>query len=108
MIGVRAAHEYVGGTRDSDNVSSTSDMVVRIVVRGMKGVGGVCEMCMCLAWGGVLGEWIRGLGLGFTNPVRTKGMLNMCLCCGGVGDVCGEWLGDLDQGLDGWGGVMPV
>ena len=27
---------------------------------------GVCEMGMCL-WRG--GEWIRGLGLGFTNPV---------------------------------------
>ena len=26
------------------------------VVRGMRGVGGVCEMCMCLARGG---EWIR-------------------------------------------------
>ena len=40
----------------------------------MRGVGGVCEMCMCLARGGVGGEggeWMRGLGLGFTNPVGT-------------------------------------
>ena len=29
------------------------------------------------------GEWMRGLGLGFINPV-----LDVCLCCGGV---CGEW-----------------
>ena len=31
----------------------------------------------------------------------------MCLCfgCGGVG---GELVGGLDQGLDGWGGVMSV
>ena len=27
-------------------------------VRGMRGVGGVCEMCMCLARGGVGGEWV--------------------------------------------------
>ena len=39
-------------------------------------------MCMCLARGGVGGEggeWMRGLGLGFTNPVGTGG---------GVGRVC--------------------
>ena len=46
-------------------------------------------MCMCLARGGVGGEWIIGLGLGFTNPVGTRGVLDVCLClgCGGVGDV---------------------
>ena len=33
------------------------------------------------------GEWIRGLGLGFTNPVGTWGVLDVCLClgCGSVG-----------------------
>ena len=46
------------------------------------------------------GEWMRGLGLGFTNHVRTWGVFDMCLGCGGVGG--------LDQGLDGWGGVMSV
>ena len=38
----------------------------------MRGVGGVCDMC--LARGGVGGggyEWMRELGLGFTNPVGT-------------------------------------
>ena len=41
------------------------------------------------------GEWMRELGLGFTNPVGTGGVLDMCLCfaCGGVGGVGGEWLG---------------
>ena len=32
---------------------------------------------MCLAWGGVGGdgdEWMRGLGLDFTNPVGTGGV----------------------------------
>ena len=41
------------------------------------------------AWRG--GEWMRGLGLGFTNPVGTGGVLDGCLCLGcGVG---GEWEG---------------
>ena len=28
----------------------------------------------------------------------------MCLClgCGDVGGVAGEWVGSLDQGLEGW------
>ena len=56
-------------------------------------------MCMCLARGGVLGEGVSGLGLGFTNPVRTEGVLDVCLClgCGGMGGVGGEWVWGLDQ-----------
>ena len=48
-------------------------------------------MCMCLIQGGVGGEWMRGLG--FTNPVGTRGVLDVCLCCGDVGGVGGEWVG---------------
>ena len=57
-----------------------------------------------------VGELMSGLGLGFTNPVGTWGVLDVCLCfgCGGVSGVCDEWVGGLDQGLDGWGGVMSV
>ena len=56
------------------------------------------------------GEWMRGLGLGFTNPVGTCGVLDMymCLGCSGVGGVGGECVGGLDHGLEGWGGVMSV
>ena len=46
---------------------------------------------------------MRGLGLGPTNRVRTVGLLDVCLSCGGVG--AGEWVGGLDQ----WrGGAMSV
>ena len=77
----------MSGTRGSGVLSSTGDVLV-------KGVGGVCDMCMCLARGGEGGEgreWIRELGLGFTNPVGTGGVLDMRLCfgCGGVGGVGG-------------------
>ena len=66
-------------------------------------------MCMCLARGGVGGEggeWMRELGLGFTNPMGTGGVLDMCFGCGGVGGVGGEWVRGLNQGR--WGGVMSV
>ena len=58
-------------------------------------------------WRGWKGcEWMRGLGLGFTNPVGTWGVLDMCLClgCSGVIRVGGEYVG----GLEGWGGVISV
>ena len=94
-------------TRGSGVLSSTGDVLEMSVVRG---VDGVCDMCMCMARGGVGGEggeWMRELGLGFTNPVGTGGVLDMCLCfgCGGVG---GECVGGLDQCREWWGGVMSV
>ena len=94
----------MSGTRGSGVLSSTGDVLVR-------GVGGVCDMCMCLARGGVGGEggeWMRELDLGFTNPLGTGGVLDMCLCfgCGGVGGVGGEWVGGLDRGWERWGNTM--
>ena len=55
------------------------------------------------AWRG--GEWMRGLGLAFTNLVGIRGVLDVCLClgCGGVGGVGGECVGGLDQGMEGMG-----
>ena len=46
----------------------------------------------CGWWGG---EWMRRLGLGFTNHMGTGGVLDVCLCfgCGGVGGVGGERVG---------------
>ena len=46
----------MSGTRGSVVLSSTGDVLVR-------GVGGVCDMCMCLARG-VGGEWVGGLDRG--------------------------------------------
>ena len=51
---------YMGGTRGSGVLSSTGDVLEMSVVRG---VGGVCDKCMCLARGGlgsVGGEWVTG------------------------------------------------
>ena len=91
-----------GWSRGSDIVYSAADVL------WMRGVSGVCAIFMYLARGGVGVEWMRGLG--FTNPVGTGRVLDVCLCldCGGVGGVNGEWLGRLDQGLERWHGVMSV
>ena len=50
--GVSAGYEYLGGTRGLGMVSSEADVLGMSVVRGMKGLGEMCEMCMCLAQGG--------------------------------------------------------
>ena len=74
---VVAMSGYMGGTRGLGVLSSAGDVVEMSVVRG---VGGVCNMCMCLALGGVGGvggELVRGLG--FTNPVGTEGKWDMCV-----------------------------
>ena len=92
---------HVGGTRGSGIVSSAADVLWMSVVRGMRSVGRVCEICMYLARGGVGGEWMRGFGLGFTNPVGTRVVLDVGLCFG-CGGVDGEWVGGLDQGPEGW------
>ena len=62
---------YMGGTRGSGVLSSVSDVLAMSVVRG---VDGLCHMCMCLARGevgGSEGEWVRGLGFAFTSPGGT-------------------------------------
>ena len=54
MITVRAC---MCGTRGSGVLSSTGDVLEMTVVRG---VGGVCDMCMCLSRSGVGGEGVSG------------------------------------------------
>ena len=52
--------------------------------------------------GGEGGESMRELGLGFTNPMGTGGVLDVSLCfgCSGVGGVGEEWVEGLDQGRE--------
>ena len=81
--GLVAVSACMSGTHGSGVWSSTVDVLEMSVVRG---VGGVCDIRMCLARGGVGGEggeWMRELGLGFTNPVGTGGR---------VGHVSVFWL----------------
>ena len=99
--GVVAVSAYMGGTRGSGVLAGAGDVLVR-------GVGGMYGMCMCLAQGGVGGEWVTGLGLGFTNSGGTWGKWGLCFGCAGVGGVGGEWVGGLGQSLGGWGGVIYV
>ena len=61
VTAVRVGYEYMGGTRGSGIVSNATDVLGMGVV--------VCAMCKCLARDG---EWIRGLGLVFINPVETE------------------------------------
>ena len=93
MVAVGAC---MGGTRGSGVLSSTGNVLEMSVVSD---VGGVCDMCMylaravCVERGG--GEWMRGLGFGFTNHLGTGGVWDACLRfdCGSVDGVCGEWVG---------------
>ena len=53
-------------------------------------------VCVWLGWRGWRGgEWMAVLGLGFTIPVGTRGVLDVCRCLGysGVGSVGEEWVG---------------
>ena len=45
--GMVAVSAYMGGTRGSGVLASVGDVLEMSVVRG-----GVCDMCMCLAWAG--------------------------------------------------------
>ena len=55
--GVVVVSAPMSGTRGSGVLSSTCDVLEMSVVRG---VGGVCAMCICLARGGVGGEGVSG------------------------------------------------
>ena len=44
--------KHVGGTHGSGIVSSAADVL------WMKGIGEVCEMCICLGQGGVSGKGV--------------------------------------------------
>ena len=92
---------HVCCTRGSGIVSGAADVIWMSVVRGMRGVGEVCEMCMCLArrWRG--GSVDARIGFGLYQPCEIRGS---------VGRVFGlrGWVWGLDHGLEGWDGVMSM
>ena len=73
---------HVSGTRGSGIVSSAADVLWMSVVRGMRGVGeGVRCVCgwlgaACVERGGGVDDRI---GFALYQPVRTWGVLDMCL-----------------------------
>ena len=56
-IGVVAVSAYMGGTRGSGVLTIAGDV---LEMSGVRGVGGVCDMCMCLARCGVGGVGVSG------------------------------------------------
>ena len=54
---VVAVSACMSGTRGSGVLFSTCDVLEMSVLRG---VGGVCGMCVCLARGGMAGEGVSG------------------------------------------------
>ena len=77
--GVVVVSACMSGTRGSGVMSNTGDVLEMSVVRG---VGGVCDMCMCLAravWVERGGEWMRELGL--ASPILWgQGECWTCVC----------------------------
>ena len=77
--GVVAVSAYMGGTRVSGVLSGAGDVLEMSVVRGG---GGVCDMCKCLARGGVgvVGaEWVTGLV--WALPImKEHGENRICVC----------------------------
>ena len=100
---VVVSEEHVGGTYGSGILSSATDVL------WMRGVGEVCEMCMCLAQGDVGGE-------GGVNERIVFGLYQSCQNRGSVGRVsvfrlrwCRWGVGiGLGPGSRGLGGIMSV
>ena len=78
--GVVAMTACMSGTRGSGVLPSTGDVLEMSVVRG---VGGVCDMCMCLARGGVGGEGgevDERIGFGLLPILWGQGECGRCVC----------------------------
>ena len=98
--------EYMCDTRGSSFVSPADDVLEMSVMCWVSGVGGVCEIGMCMTLsrvGGVEGERIWfGLYQSCMNRRGVGCMFVIGLSCCGRGS---RWM---VQGLEGWGYVMPV
>ena len=76
----------------------------------VRGVGGVCDMCMCLARGGVGCVWGERIDFGLYQSWRNSGKMGcVCVLVAVVRVVLGgKWVGSLGQDLGGWGVVTYV
>ena len=92
MTSLQQVYRHVGGTG--------IDVLWMSVVGGMRGVGGVCETCMCLAPGYMDGEGCKWREDWVLSIPWEQGV---CFVLWRWGVSRG-----LDQGLEGWGGVMSV
>ena len=79
--GVVAVSAYIGGTCGSRVLVSVCDVLEMSVVRG---VGGVCDMCMCMARGG---RW-----WGCVDESSEFGLYQLWMSMGKVGYVSVIWL----------------
>ena len=78
VVGMSTGHEYISGIHGSCIMSYAADVLGMSVMRGMKGVGGVCEMC--LARDSVGGEGCVDKRIGF-------GLYQSCWSRGSVGRI---------------------
>ena len=79
---------YMGGTRRSGVLASAGEVQEMSVVRG---VGGVYDMCMARGgrcWGGVRGEWVRGLGQGLGGWGGVMSGLSVLMAGAGICILC--------------------
>ena len=98
-----AGCDCMGGARSSCVVCSTDDVLEMSVLRELRGVGGVFEIYVFAPGRGGRcgGEWVKRLDLGFTNPVGTVAVWDICLCLGSSG-VGGSWWPGTVSGMVGW------
>ena len=99
--GVVVVSAYMGGTRCSGVLASACDVLEMSVVRG---VGGVCDMCMCLARGevgGVGGDWVWALPI---LEEHVESGICVCVLVAVVWVVFGEsgWALEPGYGRMGW------
>ena len=94
---VCVVYEYaMGCICGSGIMSSVYDVLEMSLVRGVRVVGRVCKICMCLGWVEMLGEWVRGL------------LFRLYQSCGNMGSVrCVSLFGLRWCGMY-WGGGVCV
>ena len=74
---------HVGGTRGSGIASSASSVVDECRAWDERSWWSAWDLYVFDSGrrGSRGGEWMRGLGLGFSDPVGTGDVLGVCLCC---------------------------